>query len=118
MLSLDAASATPPYEQLRLQIAQQVTSGQLPPGAQLLTVRRLAEDLGVAPNTVARAYKELELEGYVRTGGRRGTVVADQRVKVDDEARRSVADFTQRMKDLGVSPQDTLRLVRSYLQTN
>ena len=54
MLRIDPKSATPPFEQLRLQFIEQVRSGELAAGAKLPTVRRLAADLGLAPNTVAR----------------------------------------------------------------
>jgi DNA-binding transcriptional regulator YhcF (GntR family) len=77
MLVVDASSSVPPFEQLRQQIAQQIAEGTLPPGTQLPTVRRLAEDLGLAPNTVARTYRALEQTGLLRTAGRRGTVVAE-----------------------------------------
>ncbi len=64
-LFLDAESPDPPYEQIRAQLAAQVARGVLPPGTKLPTVRALAETLGIAPNTVARAYRELEHSGVV-----------------------------------------------------
>lgn len=73
---LDPHSPTPPFEQLRVQLASRVASGDLPAGTKLPTVRGLAEQVGVAPGTVARAYKELEADGVVVTEGRRGTFVA------------------------------------------
>ena len=76
LLVLDPQSSTPPYEQVRSQIAAAIESGRLRPAAQLPTVRRLAGDLGIAVNTVARAYRELELAGLVETRGRQGTFVA------------------------------------------
>ncbi|XSS52237.1 GntR family transcriptional regulator [Propionibacteriaceae bacterium Y1923] len=75
MLRVDPSAAQPPYEQLKSQLVAQMTSGALPTGAKLPSVRRLAADLGIAPNTVARAYRELEHSGFVRTAGRNGTVV-------------------------------------------
>ena len=66
----------PPYEQLRVQIASRVASGELLEGTRLPTVRALAAELRLAANTVARAYKELESDGVVVTEGRRGTFVA------------------------------------------
>lgn len=75
MLILDPRSPTPPYEQLRGQLAAAVRAGELAPGATLPSIRRLAEDLGLAPNTVARAYRELEADGLVAARGRHGTVV-------------------------------------------
>jgi DNA-binding transcriptional regulator YhcF (GntR family) len=74
-ITLDAASAVPPFEQLRSQVATRVAEGRLAPGTRLPTVRGLAEELGLAVNTVARAYKELEADGVVVTEGRRGTFV-------------------------------------------
>ncbi|KRF35232.1 GntR family transcriptional regulator [Nocardioides sp. Soil805] len=72
---LDPQSATPPYEQVRVQVAARITDGRLPAGSRLPTVRALAEELGLAVNTVARVYKELEADGLVATEGRRGTRV-------------------------------------------
>ena len=65
----------PPFEQARSQIAARIAAGALPSGTRLPTVRALAGDLGVAVNTVARVYKELEADGLVVTEGRRGTFV-------------------------------------------
>ena len=74
-IEVDATSGVPPFEQLRAQVAAQAASGELPAGTRLPTVRGLATELGLAPNTVARAYKELEADGVVATEGRRGTFV-------------------------------------------
>ena len=75
-LTLDAASAVPPYEQLRSGIARRVHDGTLPAGARLPTVRSLADDLGLAVNTVAKAYRALETERVIETRGRAGTYVS------------------------------------------
>ena len=112
MLVVDASSAVPPFEQLRVQLLAQIENGELPPGTQLPTVRRLAADLGLAPNTVARTYRELEQGGFVRTAGRRGTVVAEPSPDVGDDARRSASDFVRRMRALGLNPTEALQLVR------
>ena len=74
---VDPAAAIPPFEQLRTGLAARVTDGRLPAGTRLPTVRGLAEQLGLAPGTVARAYKELEADGVLVTEGRRGTFVRD-----------------------------------------
>ena len=63
--SVDAAAGSPPYEQLRAHVLELATSGELPAGYRLPPVRALAERLGLAANTVARAYKELEGDGIV-----------------------------------------------------
>jgi DNA-binding transcriptional regulator YhcF (GntR family) len=72
---LDPESGTAPYEQVRVQLAARIRDGRLPAGSRLPTVRALAGDLGLAVNTVARVYKELEADGLVATEGRRGTRV-------------------------------------------
>ena len=77
IVEIDAAAPVPPYEQLRQQVTALVASGGMPPGVRLPAIRQLADDLGVAPGTVARAYRELEADGIVVTRGRHGTVVAE-----------------------------------------
>ncbi|MDT9594429.1 GntR family transcriptional regulator [Nocardioides zeae] len=73
----DPSLDTPPFEQLRGQVARAVADGSLAPGERLPTVRALAAELGVATNTVARVYRELEQDGVVVTRGRAGTFVAE-----------------------------------------
>ena len=74
-VTIDPTSTVPPYEQLRSQLAFQVRSGALAVGDRLPTVRQLANDLGIAKNTVVRAFRELEETGLVVGAGRRGTIV-------------------------------------------
>ena len=80
----------PPFDQLRSQIARRAASGDLAPGAKLPTVRGLATELGLAANTVARAYRELEADGVVVTEGRRGTFVAATAAASSADARRAI----------------------------
>jgi len=75
---VDGASAAPPYDQVRTAIIGAIRDGRLAPGARLPTVRELAGRLGIAVNTVARAYRELETAAIVETRGRQGTFVARQ----------------------------------------
>jgi GntR family transcriptional regulator len=75
ILEIDTSSPVPPYEQIRVQLAELVTSGELPEGTRLPTIRQLAGDLGLAPGTVARAYRELESAGIVKSRVRHGTTV-------------------------------------------
>ncbi len=108
ILVVDPDSAVPPYAQVRDQIATMIASGVVPVGGRLPAIRHLAADLGVAPNTVARAYKELEAAGVVATRGRHGTVVqpatsasaADRQAAVDDAARAYVLEAAHRGLDL------------------
>jgi DNA-binding transcriptional regulator YhcF (GntR family) len=75
ILRVDTASAVPPYEQIRGQIATMIGTGVLPVGRRLPTIRQLAADLGLAGGTIARAYRELEQAGLIRSRGRHGTFV-------------------------------------------
>ena len=119
-LTIDAHSATAPFEQLRTQIAAAIATGQLSPGTRLPTVRRLAADLGLAANTVARAYRELETDALIATHGRRGTFVRSDVLDepethsvAADAARSSAADYVQTVRRLGLSSQEALRLVEN-----
>ena len=88
IVTVDTTSAEPPYEQVRRQIAEGAASGALRAGHKLPTVRQLASDLGLANNTVARAYRELEIDGVIETHGRRGTFIASRRI--DDSEGLSI----------------------------
>ncbi|MGO1538618.1 MAG: GntR family transcriptional regulator [Leucobacter sp.] len=104
MASVDPNSPTPPYEQLREHFIAKITTGELAPGTKLLSVRKLANELGLAPNTVARAYRELEVEGFVRTQGRNGTIVAPD-LGAPETHRRALAltrDYVSAMTALDI----------------
>lgn len=77
-IQLDPAARTPPSAQLRDAIARQIRSGVLGPGERMPPVRALAAELGIAPNTVARAYRELEAAGLLEGRGRHGTFVTER----------------------------------------
>jgi DNA-binding transcriptional regulator YhcF (GntR family) len=93
LLTVDPASAVPPFEQLRVQLLAQMQAGALVAGTRLPTVRQLASDLGLAPGTVARAYKELEAAGAIETRGRGGTFVAWS----PDAGERRVQELTAQL---------------------
>lgn len=88
-LSVDSESALPVYAQLRDQIIQAIGRGALRPNVQLPTVREIAVHLQINPNTVNRAYIELEREGVLVTARGRGTFVATGTRRVDPEVRRA-----------------------------
>ena len=114
MIDVDSTSATPPYEQIRLQLAAHVDTGALQPGDRLPTVRRLAEDLGVATNTVARAYRELEQAGVIETRGRGGSFVTGD--QVTRKAKEAAVAYLAETKALGLSAADALALVRTLTE--
>ncbi len=115
-LRLDAASATPPFEQLKQAVLAAANSGTAAVGTRLPPVRTLATHLGIAANTVARAYRELEQSGVVETRGRAGTLIAAG----GDDARRRVADAAEALAAVvhsaGLAEADAVAIVRAALR--
>jgi DNA-binding transcriptional regulator YhcF (GntR family) len=101
-LAIDPDLDDPPYEQLRAQIAEQARRGDLPVGHRLPTVRGLARELGLAANTVAKAYRALETDGVVVTRGRNGTVVAPAGDAAAREAAEAAQTYVRRVRRLGL----------------
>ncbi len=115
-VEVDLASGVPPYEQIRLQVLAHVAAGRLRAGDRMPTIRDLATDLGVAPGTVQRAYRELEQAGVVATRRRTGTVVTDGRVPAPDrQVRDSAVRFVATARAAGLSDAAVLDLVRGAL---
>jgi GntR family transcriptional regulator len=124
-LTIDADSSTAPFEQVRTQIASAVAEGQLSPGAKLPTVRQLATDLGLATNTVARAYRELEADAVVATHGRGGTFVRSDVLDepsthsgAADLARAAAVNYVHTVRRLGLNSQEAARLVQNTWNEN
>ena len=120
MLRIDPASSEPPFAQLHQQILTQVADGILTPGDRLPTVRRLAGDLGIAPNTVARAYRELEADGVLEGRGRAGTFVRStvtegKTAPAVASARAAAEKYAEATRSLGLAPGEALALVRQAL---
>jgi DNA-binding transcriptional regulator YhcF (GntR family) len=118
IVSVDQRSPTPAFEQVRAQIEAAITSGELAPEERLPSVRQLAGDLRLAVNTVARSYRELEAAGWVETRGRHGTFVASRPSPTRQQAERITREFTARMQDLGLTPQEILATLRRQLETS
>jgi DNA-binding transcriptional regulator YhcF (GntR family) len=118
MVTIDRSSPTPPFEQVRRQLAAQISAGTLPVGARLPPVRALACDLGVAANTVARVYRELEAAGLVTTRGRAGTAVAagtdERRARLLDAAQA----YARLVRETGTDPQQAVTIVQAALTTS
>lgn len=102
--------AVPLFEQLRRRILELVDGGDLAVGAKLPPVRALAGELGVAPHTVARAYRELEEAGVLATAGRAGTTVAP-RGRRDEELTTAAAAFAETASSHGCSLEDAVALL-------
>jgi GntR family transcriptional regulator len=98
----------PLFEQVRTQMIEAVREGALPAGTRLPTVRDLAGQLGLAVNTVARAYRELEAAGVVETRGRFGTFVASSD-PADAAMAAAAGAFVAAARAVGLGKADALR---------
>jgi DNA-binding transcriptional regulator YhcF (GntR family) len=116
MIQVDADSDVPPYEQVRRQLAAQVADGTLVAGTRLPTVRQLARQLGLAVNTVARVYRELEAAGLVVTRGRAGTMVSAAGDQARSRAVAAAQDYAATTRRLGIGPEEAMRLAAAALQ--
>src|ERR1700759_1962018 len=116
-VQLDLSSGVPVYRQIIDAVLGGIASGTIRPGDQLPTVRQLAVDLSINPNTVVRAYRELELTGGLNTHQGHGTFIADQKIEQSDAERERkldqiVADFVARAGREGF----TVKELRSRLK--
>ena len=114
-LRVDSLSATPPFEQIRMQVIDAVRAGSLVPGDKLPTVRALADQLGLATNTVARSYRALEQDEVIETRGRLGSFVAATGDVTHRQLQRAAVAYADRAKSLGVAPDEALAIVRAAL---
>lgn len=105
-----------PFEQLRLLIAEFIGQGILPVGTKLPTVRALAASSGLAVNTVARAFRELESAGVVQTLGRGGTVVAAAGDAIRAQAADAAREFAVAVHRLGISNDEALAMAGAALR--
>ena len=113
-INLDLKSGVPFYRQVIDQVKAAIATESLSPGDRLPTVRQLAVDLSINPNTVSRAYTELELTGLVETQMGSGTFVGNRLVKPDDVEQRRMLDqlcqeFLSRASTLGFTLNDVLQ---------
>ena len=109
------SSDAPIYAQLIAQIQTSMVAGGLPPGERLPSVRDLAAEAGVNPNTMQRAMTELEREGLVYSQRTAGRFVTEDRARIEQArhqcARRQIQTFVEGMEQLGYSREEILRLV-------
>ncbi|MEW2115723.1 GntR family transcriptional regulator [Streptomyces sp. NPDC005474] len=115
-LKIRIDDSAPPYEQVRAQISEQARAGTLPVGYRLPTVRGLADSLGLAANTVAKAYRALESDGVIETRGRNGTVVAAAGSAAERGAAVAAQEYAERVRRLGLGSEAALDAVRDALR--
>ncbi|MFJ6417568.1 GntR family transcriptional regulator [Paeniglutamicibacter sp. NPDC091659] len=122
LITVDLRDATPPYEQIRAQIASLIAVGRISDGSRLPTVRALASDLGVATGTVARAYKELEAAGLIESRRRLGTVVTHSSPAVDGAAdsplEAMIDELIGEARAAGIEDDTLISLLRGRLRAS
>jgi|SRR5215469_5080833 len=116
---LDIQSGVPVYRQIIDQVTGGMAAGALKPGDQLPTVRQLAVDLTINPNTVVRAYRELEIRGVLETQQGIGTFISQQRVKRDEVERQRrlsqlVSEFAARAGAGGFTVKELIEELRDF----
>lgn len=114
---LDAHSGVPVYRQLIDQVQAAIATGTLRPGDQLPTVRLVAVELAINPNTVSRAYREMEIRGILDTQQGTGTFIADRQVEPSQEERERqlaqlVGEFVSRAGAAGLTTGDLINALR------
>ncbi|MGP9032799.1 GntR family transcriptional regulator [Glutamicibacter mysorens] len=112
-LRVDTESTVAPYQQVREQILTAVAEGKLAPGTKLPSVRALAGTLGLAVNTVAKVYKELELQGAVVTRGRHGTVIQAAEDRAEQEVSDAAADLARIAQQWSVDEDTAVKYLRA-----
>jgi GntR family transcriptional regulator len=116
---LDLHTGVPVYRQIIDQIRGGIASGVLKAGHQLPTVRQLAVDLQINPNTVVRAYRELELSGLLETHQGTGTFISAEKVSLGEAERERqlnqiVADCVSRAGAAGFTVADLIEQLRQW----
>jgi DNA-binding transcriptional regulator YhcF (GntR family) len=114
-LTIDPSSPTPPFEQVRRGVIALVESGELIVGSRLPTVRALAAELGLAVNTVARAYRELESDGVIETRGRNGSIVLASGDSIHRSVEAAARRYAEVVAQLGFDREAAVAIVTAAL---
>ena len=117
--TLDPDNGAPIYRQIIQQIEYAILSGRLRPGDRLPTIRSLAVELKTNPNTIAKAYGELEIRGILATQVGSGTYISDKKPVVEDDSlsrkiQEVLARFLQEMRNLGVEKRELVKLIEGF----
>lgn len=109
MFLLNLQSKTPIFQQIRDQILKYIEAGVLAPGDKLPSVREMALDNGINPNTVAKAYQELEKTGYVYNVPKKGVYVAQ--IDLSDQQETRIRPLLESLKENGITRENILRVL-------
>lgn len=114
MISLNYRDSKPIYEQIRVGLINMISTGALNPGDKLQSVRELATQLAINPNTIQRAYRELEAEGFIYSVAGKGSFVADKREIVEGRKRKlmqSFDDIVSQLSECGVGTEELVKRI-------
>jgi GntR family transcriptional regulator len=120
--TLDLENGVPIYRQIIQQIEYAILSGRMRSGDQLPTIRSLAVALKTNPNTIAKAYGELEIKGILSTQVGSGTYISDKKPVMEDDSlgrkiREVLEHFMQEMRDLGVDKREISKMIEGYSES-
>ena len=114
MIAINYRDPRPIYEQIQSELRRLMLTGALPPGSRLPSVRELAGQLAINPNTIQRAYRELESDGYILSVAGKGSFVAQVDKLAEQQKKQAVEAFqaaAQRLRALGLSREELAALL-------
>ena len=121
MIAINYRDPRPIYEQIQAELRRLMLTGALPPGSRLPSVRELAGQLAINPNTIQRAYRELELDGYILSVAGKGSFVAQIDQLAEQQKKQAVGAFlaaAQRLRALGLSGEELASLLAQEALTD
>ena len=123
MIKVDPSSFVPFYEQIKKEFKKEIFKGDLKPNDPLPSIRDLATELLINPNTVARAYRELEMEGFIYTKKGKGCYVSDDSTRLKTEERKTILiqtfdELIEEAKKYGLDQEDIKQLFEERLNVS
>ncbi len=120
MLKIDAGSVVPVYEQLKRQIKLGIVSGEYPPDSRMPSIRQLASQLTINPNTIAKVYRQLESEGFLQSRTGSGFFVRLEQEHIDETRKTLLAEmaeeFISKSIELGFTPEELINTISIKLE--
>ncbi len=120
MLKIDAGSPVPVYEQLKRQIKLGIVSGEYPPDSRMPSIRQLASQLTINPNTIAKVYRQLESEGFLQSRTGSGFFVRLEQEHIDETRKMLLAEmaeeFISKSIELGFTPEELINTISIKLE--
>lgn len=121
MIAINYRDPRPIYEQIQAELRRLMLTGALPSGSRLPSVRELAGQLAINPNTIQRAYRELELDGYILSVAGKGSFVAQIDQLAEQQKKQAVDAFctaAQRLRALSLSGEELASLLAQEALTD